>query len=287
MVVLEEAGMAGSCHAFCRKRRNERMKYKMIAVDMDGTLLDDRKQIPDETVHTIRQMAGTGVLFVISTGRPVQGVEKYKELLHLTGPMITCNGAVIVDAGTGETLFEQGLVRSDAEKIFHLGKKYDVTMCIWAGGRLYGNRLDEKMNDYKKISGVEPILAEDFENLPDQEISKIVWYEDESRMKRLITELPEGRFSQVTACLSQPVFLEFFHSQVSKAAAMQKIGEMYGIRREEMIAVGDGPNDIEMLKYAGMGVAMGNASDEVKRHAGFITSSNKEEGVRQAIRRFF
>ena len=256
------------------------MKYKMIAVDMDGTLLDDRKQIPDETVHTIRQMAGTGVLFVISTGRPVQGVEKYKELLHLTGPMITCNGAVIVDAGTGETLFEQGLVRSDAEKIFHLGKKYDVTMCIWAGGRLYGNRLDEKMNDYKKISGVEPILAEDFENLPDQEISKIVWYEDESRMKRLITELPEGRFSQVTACLSQPV-------QVSKAAAMQKIGEMYGIRREEMIAVGDGPNDIEMLKYAGMGVAMGNASDEVKRHAGFITSSNKEEGVRQAIRRFF
>ena len=94
----------------------QKMNYKMIAVDMDGTLLDSRKQISDETVRAVRQLAESGVLVVISTGRPVQGVEKYKKLLHLTGPVITYNGAMIVDAGTGETLFEQGLRPKDAKR---------------------------------------------------------------------------------------------------------------------------------------------------------------------------
>ena len=130
------------------------MNYKMIAVDMDGTLLDSRKQISDETVRAVRQLAESGVLFVISTGRPVQGVEKYKKLLRLTGPVITYNGAMIVNAGTGETLFEQGLRPKDARKIMESGLRYDTTMCIWAGGCLYGNQINAKMNDYKKISRI-------------------------------------------------------------------------------------------------------------------------------------
>ena len=97
------------------------MNYKMIAVDMDGTLLDSRKQISDETVRAVRQLAESGVLFVISTGRPVQGVEKYKKLLRLTGPVITYNGAMIVNAGTGETLFEQGLRPKDARRAVFMG----------------------------------------------------------------------------------------------------------------------------------------------------------------------
>ena len=110
----------------------QKMNYKMIAVDMDGTLLDSRKQISDETVRAVRQLAESGVLVVISTGRPVQGVEKYKKLLHLTGPVITYNGAMIVDAGTGETLFEQGLRPKDARKIMESGLRYDTTMCtLW------------------------------------------------------------------------------------------------------------------------------------------------------------
>ena len=150
----------------------QKMNYKMIAVDMDGTLLDSRKQISDETVRAVRQLTEAGVLVVISTGRPVQGVEKYKKLLNLTGPVITYNGAMIVDAGTGETLFEQGLRPKDARKIMESGLRYDTTMCIWAGGCLYGNQINAKMNDYKKISGVEPMLIKDFDRFSDQNITK-------------------------------------------------------------------------------------------------------------------
>ena len=265
----------------------QKMNYKMIAVDMDGTLLDSRKQISDETVRAVRQLAESGVLVVISTGRPVQGVEKYKKLLHLTGPVITYNGAMIVDAGTGETLFEQGLRPKDARKIMESGLRHDTTMCIWAGGCLYGNQINAKMNDYKKISGVEPVLIKEFDRFSDQNITKILWYDEPGNLRKWTEDFGKEEFSQVTCCISQPVFLEFFHSQVSKAAAMQKIGERYGISREEMIAVGDGPNDIEMLEYAGLGIAMGNAAEEVKRHAGSVTASNDDEGVLQVIRKYF
>ena len=160
-------------------------------------------------------------------------------------------------------------------------------MCIWAGGRLYGNQINAKMNDYKKISGVEPVLIKDFDRFSDQNITKILWYDEPGNLRKWTEDFGKEEFSQVTCCISQPVFLEFFHSQVSKAAAMQKIGERYGISREEMIAVGDGPNDIEMLEYAGLGIAMGNASEEVKRHAGSVTASNDDEGVLQVIRKYF
>lgn len=105
-------------------------EYKMIAVDMDGTLLDNQKQISKETVRAVRKLMQTEILFVISTGRLLQGVEKYKDLLDLRGPVIAYNGALIVDVGTSERLYEQGLSAKDAKKIFELGLCYDITMGI-------------------------------------------------------------------------------------------------------------------------------------------------------------
>lgn len=262
-------------------------EYKMIAVDMDGTLLDNQKQISKETVRAVRKLMQTEILFVISTGRPFQGVEKYKDLLDLRGPVIAYNGALIVDAGTSERLYEQGLSAKDAKKIFELGLCYDITMGIWARNRLYGNKLDERMRAYQMISGVEPVRIDAFEGLPAKDVTKIVWCGDPGCLKKITEELSGDLFAEVTCCLSQPSILEFFSSRVSKALAMQKIGERYGIRREEMLAVGDGLNDVEMLQYAGLGIAMDNAPDEVKKYAGWITASNEEEGVLRVLRHFF
>lgn len=261
------------------------MEYKLIAVDMDGTLLDSRGQITDKTIQTVRRVAEVGILFTVCTGRPIQGVEKYNEILRLKGPAITYNGAVIVDMESRETLFEQGLLRSDAGKIIELGLQYDTTMCIWAGGRLYGNRLNDRIHDYKKLSGVEPVLAKNFDQLLDKGITKILWYDDEKRIREAVNGISAKLFTEVTYCTSQPAFLEFFNRNVSKAKAMEKISERCGIRREEMIAIGDGLNDLDMIEYAGMGIAMGNAQEEVKKHARFITASNDEDGVSKAIGR--
>ena len=262
------------------------MKYKLVAADMDGTLLNSRGEITSATVAEIRRLADKGVVFTVSTGRPMQGVAKYKELLGLTGPVITYNGAMIVNAGDNRVLFEQGLLREDARKIWELGQKYNTTMCIWAGNRLYGNRLDERIHDYKKLSGVEPVLAEDIETLLDIGITKILWYDEVERIEAFLAQLSTDLFCEVSYCTSKPTFLEFFSKKVSKAIAMEKIGEILGISREETVAIGDGLNDLSMIQYAGLGVAMGNATKEVKENAQFITDTNEEEGVRKVLERF-
>lgn len=263
------------------------MGYKLVAVDMDGTLLNSNGEITDNTIRAIRRLVDTGVVFTISTGRPIQGVEKYNSLLHLRGPVITYNGAMIVDAETHETLFERGLLREDAKKIFELGLHCDTTMCIWAGNQLYGNKLNSRIHDYKKLSGVEPIKVEEFEELLNIGVTKILWYDDADVIKKIMQELSADMFSEVTYCTSKPTFLEFFNRKVSKSEAMKQIGQIYGINREEMIAIGDGLNDLNMIKYAGLGIAMGNADNEVKNNAQYITASNDDEGVLKAIERFF
>ena len=263
------------------------MKYKFVAVDMDGTLLNSRGEITPATEREIRKLADKGVVFTVSTGRPIQGVAKYKELLGLTGPVITYNGAMIVNAEDNRVLFEQGLLREDARKIWELGQKYNTTMCIWAGNQLYGNRLDEKIQDYKRLSGVEPILAEDIEKILDMGITKILWYDEVERIEAFLAQLSSDLFCEVSFCTSKPTFLEFFSSKVSKAVAMEKIGEYLGVNREEMVAIGDGLNDLSMIQYAGLGVAMGNAAKEVKENAQFITDTNDEEGVKKVLEKYF
>lgn len=263
------------------------MKYKFVAVDMDGTLLNSRGEITAATAEEIRKLADKDVVFTISTGRPIQGVAKYNEWLGLKGPVITYNGAMIVNAEDNKVLFEQGLLREDARKIWELGQKYNTTMCIWAGNQLYGNRLDEKIHDYKKLSGVEPILAEDIETLLDIGITKILWYDETERIEEFLTQLSSDLFCEVSYCTSKPTFLEFFSKKVSKAVAMEKIGEFLGITRDEMVAIGDGLNDLSMIEYAGLGVAMGNAAKEVKDNAQFITDTNDEDGVRKVLEKYF
>lgn len=266
------------------------MNYKLVAVDMDGTLLNSKGEISEATVAAIGKLVDTGVIFTISTGRPVQGVEKYNSLLQLKGPVISYNGAMIFDLASGETLFHHGLLRADAAKIYELGLKYDATMCIWAGNQLYGNKMNEKLHDYKKLSGVEPLEVENFETLLDIGVTKILWYEDVEVVAKIMAELDEvsaGIFAEVTYCTSKPTFLEFFNSNVSKAEAIKKIGEIYGIKREEIIAIGDGSNDLEMIEYAGLGVAMANANDQLKNMANHVTTSNDEDGVAKVIEEFF
>lgn len=262
------------------------MEYKLIAADMDGTLLNNEGDITPGTLQAIKRAVDRGVIFSVSTGRPLQGVERYSHLLNLNAPFITYNGAVIVVSGTGEILFQQDLERADARRILELGRRYGTTMCVWSGNQLYGNVLNERIYDYVRMSEVEPRLLEDEELLLRQGVTKILWYDDADSIGRWQKELAEEQFGSVTFCTSKPVFLEFFNRKVSKAAALEKIGRLYGIKPEEMIAIGDGCNDLSMLEYAGLGVAMGNAPEEIKERAAYITASNEEDGVAAVIDKF-
>ena len=263
------------------------MKYKLIAVDMDGTLLDDNKNISPLTIKAIQKAESMGIIFTISTGRPIMGVEKYNQILNLKSPIITYNGAAIVKADTKKVLFIQNLLEQDAIKILELGSNLGITMCIWAHDNLYCNVLNELVMDYKKLSDVEPILINDFTTLAKEGITKILWYSDATFIENVQLKLKNINFNKVSFYTSKPTFLEFVHSDVSKARAMEQIGKMYGISRKEMIAVGDGQNDLPMIEYAGLGVAMANSSDEIKQKANYVTkNSNNNDGVVEVMDKF-
>lgn len=262
------------------------MNYKLVALDMDGTLLDSQKNIAPATVGAIKRVVDKGVLVVISTGRSVRGVAKYQKTLALAEPIVTYNGAMIIQGDSGRVLFEQGLKMADIRRIFALGRQYDTTICIWADNLLYANRLDERMAGYQRLAGIAPLLLENIDDLSAAGVSKILWIDEPERIAQFTRELRTDMFDEVTFCISQPTFLELFNSRVSKGAAIAKIGESYGIRPDEMIAIGDGLNDTSMIEYAGLGVAMGNAAPELKAIAQYITDTNDNEGVRQVLEKF-
>lgn len=262
------------------------MKYKLIAADMDGTLLNSEGKISPKTSKAIKKAVDNGVVFTVSSGRPIQGILKYGEFLPLKFPLITYNGAMIVNPENREILFHKALKKEDALKILKLGKDFSVTICLWCENQLFVNRIDERVNRYKRLSGVEPIVIKDKEQLAKKGITKILWYDKAERIKGIQETLQKESFNEVTFCTSKPEFLEFMDSGVSKAAAMEFLGKLFGIKREEMIAIGDGDNDLLMIEYAGLGISMENGSEKVKKAAGYITSSNDREGVALAIDKF-
>ena len=264
------------------------MQYKFTAADMDGTLLNDENEITKHTMETIRLAISQGLIFSICTGRPIQGVERYLRQLGIQGPVITYNGAMILDSATGRVLYRQELDRKDGRRILETGLNYNTTMCIWSDNKLYGNQLNERIHKYSQAANVTPILMPSIDELLSQGITKILWYDDTSKIQQIEKELQEtAPFQNVTFCTSKPFYLEFFSSKVSKAAAIDRISELYGFTKTETIAIGDGFNDLSMIRHAALGAAMANAPEGVKECADYITTrTNNQDGVAEVLEKF-
>lgn len=262
------------------------MAYKIMAVDIDGTLLDSKGNLTEGTIKAVRSAVEQGLIFILSTGRPVQGVQAIMDKLELNLPVITYNGAMVVMGKSMDILYEKGLSPEDVRSIVGLGEKFGTTITIWSSNKLYANKLNERALKYSQISGVSPMLLEDLEAVIKQGVSKILWYDEVEKIAEYEKEVGALLSGNVNFHTSQPYFLEFVDKNASKAIAMEKLGEYFNIRREEMIAVGDGFNDLSMIEYAGLGVAMENANDAIKQEADFVTLSNDEDGVAHVINKF-
>lgn len=262
------------------------MTYKLIAVDIDGTLLNSKGELTQKTKEKIVEAVNEGVVFTISTGRPIQGVMPLVEKIGLDIPLITYNGSMVLKAKTMEIIYSRSLMAEDSKKIFQIGSDWDMTMMIWSDNKLYSNKENEKSGHYSQITNTPLIVVKSMEEV-EAGVTKFLWYEDENKIKEFMPDLI-GRLNSKTVSVhtSRPYFLEFVDSMASKAIAIEKLGEVYDIKREEVIAIGDSYNDISMLEYAGMGIAMDNAPDDIKKIADYVTKSCDDDGVAHAIDRF-
>lgn len=263
--------------------------YKLIALDMDGTLLKEDKTISKENYEAIQSAREKGVKIVLTTGRPKKGIENYLEELDLVDDdeyCITYNGSLIENSKTGEILTKTLMTLDDAHFLYELSKKLDVDIhalttkgCISPRYNKY-TELEVSMNNI-------PFEEVDFNTIDSStEIVKFLFVGSEEKISSVIEQLPKELYEKYTIVRSYPLFLEFLDKNVSKGAAVKTLAERLGIKQNEVICIGDAGNDIHMIQYAGLGVAMGNAFPEVKKAANYITLTNEEDGVAHIIDKF-
>lgn len=263
--------------------------YKLIALDMDGTLLNEEKKISKENYLAIKQAREKGIKVVLATGRPTKGIERYLGKLDLINDedyCVTYNGSLVVNTGTKEELTKILLTSEDVHYLYDLSKKLDVNIhalttegCIAPKLSKY-TKLEIEMNDI-------PFHQIDFSAVDNTiPVAKVMFIDKENKISSAIKNLPKEVYEKYTVVRSEPFFLEFLDKKVNKGTGIKSLAEKLGIKQEEVICIGDAGNDIHMIKYAGLGVAMGNAFPEVKRVADYITLSNEENGVAHVINKF-
>lgn len=262
------------------------MKYKLMAVDIDGTLLNDNSELTENTRNKIKKAVERGLVFTIASGRPIQGIEGLNRQLNLDVPYITYNGAMVVMGKSRQIIYQRNLSPEDSRDIVDLAREYNVTCMVWKDNRLFVSEINELVNKYTQISSVVPNKIDNLEKLLENGVTKILWYDTAEKIAEYQSKIGQYISKNVNFHPSRPYFMEFVDVKASKAIAMEQIGNHYGIKQSQMIAVGDGFNDLSMIEYAGLGVAMANAPEEVKKRADYITLSNEEDGVAHVINKF-
>lgn len=258
------------------------MRYRLIAADMDGTLLNDYGEVSTAVRIAIDSAKALGLNFTVSTGRPMLGVEPYLDLIDGDMPVITCNGALIVTARTRRIISKTEISRGAANIIIERGIKEGALVAAWAEEKLFSSELQSSYSSfYKSLTGMEPAHIS---QLPDFDVTKIVYIMPPDRIKYI-----QRRFSPPTGVqtkASDSMFLEFFSDIAGKGRALRILAEYFGIDISETLAIGDNYNDLEMLRTAGLGIAMENAPEDIKKSADFVTASNNDDGVALAIQKF-
>jgi len=276
------------------------MNYKLLAVDMDGTLLNEDGLVTERTRSAVLSAMEQGVLFVPSTGRPFCGMEKINALFGQGRdlPFILFNGATVKTGESQKLLFFQSLGFQSAKEIYRMGIGHNVPVILWVGEHLFVSEDCDYFRTYQGITGIDRRLITDMDAFQGQEITKMLWVvlaEDAPAFQAEMNEYFNGNASchgkincrgNVNCHTSRPTLLEFVDAGASKGRALQEIGRTHGIAASEMIAVGDGYNDVSMLEYAGLGVAMANAPADIQAMCQYVTLSNEEDGVAAVIEKY-
>ena len=263
--------------------------YKMVAIDMDGTLLRTDRTISERTKKTIEKAIAKGVKIVLASGRPMDGIEKYLQELNLVSEedyVIGFNGALVQNIKTREIIKTNVLNGKDLSYLYNLSKEIGVNVHAFT----QKGCITPKMSKYSKQEGTMngiPVDVIDFNHIAeDEEIIKFMMVDEPEVLSQAITELPSEVYDRYTVVQSTPYFLEFLNKKANKGEAVKALAEHLNISSKEIMCIGDAGNDAHMIEYAGLGVAMGNAFEEIKEMADYITHSNEEDGVARAIEKF-
>ena len=246
------------------------MKYRLLALDVDGTLLDDGHRLSDENEEAVRKLVAEGVRVVLFTGRAYPALEEV---------------ILILDVPEGRTLHEEMISVQDCRMILEYCRENGFDPLLYQGDAVYSKLTGKYLDIFETCMGLKVSAVDDigacYQQIP---LGKILILDEPGRVQQAKNWIHQTFGGRVSAELAYDFSLEIGGSDKGRALAW--LADYYGIDRKEIMAVGDGENDRNMLQTAGFSVAMGNAMDRVKETADAVTLTNNENGVAAAIRNY-
>lgn len=263
--------------------------YKLVIIDLDGTLLNDEQQVTERTRHAIAAILDQGIQVVFASGRAPKGILRVIELLgldYLFNYVICFNGGIVQNRRSQEHISKNILKGKDLQEIYNWARQYQGYCYAFDPSCIVTN----EQNEYAALEAAKnslPVVRKDLQSVSfEEDIYKIIIADRKISLDKLETEIPVGFHHKYSIVRSHDNNLEFLNPFANKAEALQVLANHLGISLGEVIAIGDAGNDIGMIKLAGKGIAMGNAFHNVKEAADYITDTNNKDGVGKALEKF-
>lgn len=259
---------------------------KLVALDLDGTLVREDLSISQRVKDTLSHLINeTDIKVVIATGRMYRSAVSFAQEIGVTEPIVTYQGAMVRDLIGSEPIYHQAIPLDIAKTLLEYLHEGDYHTNIYMNDSLWTHQDNPHLEYYRQASRVEPELTTDLLSVLVAPPTKVMVIDD-SRVESLMKTLQDKFAGHLVCCRSRHNFCEMIHQDVSKWNAIKHLTKQYGIQADEVIAIGDQNNDLSMIQEAGIGVAMGQAPDDVKIHANWVTKSVDEDGAAVAIEKF-
>ena len=259
------------------------MRYRLIAIDLDGTVVNPEGTIIPSAKEAIQRAIDSGMKVTLATGRMYQPSNRFAQELGLSVPLICYQGSLIREPFNGNVLWHKPLSLLTARKVIEIARQMGTHQYVYVDDKMYVEEIIEKDQWYAQRNGVELNLVEDFLTFLKRKPTEIAARGKPMEIDRLITQLNASFGSSLVVTKVHSSFCEIGHSTSGKGNALRYLAKLLGMEQSQTVAVGDGPNDISMLKWAGLGIVIGSAPEEVTTAADWVFGTETRDGFAQAM----
>lgn len=265
-----------------------KLDIKLIAFDLDGTLLDIDHQLREKTIEAVKKVREKGIKVMVATGRMYCSTKIHTDRLEIVEPIITYNGALVINPLKQDQIFHAPIPFQIAKKITKMVVENDYHLQLYLDDQLFVSEKNKYTDRYIDIAGIEANAVGNLVEFLESEPTKMLIIEDdEDRLLEIKNFLIENFSDQIELSSSYPSFIEITKKDISKAVPLKKIAADLEIEREEIMAFGDGFNDLKMIEWVGKGVAMKNAHPELQEHADDTAPDHDDLGIARYLKKEF
>ena len=264
------------------------MSIKLIVFDLDGTLLDVEHKLQDKTIEAVKQVREKGIKTMVATGRMYCSARPHTKLLGMVDPVIAYNGALVIDPNDEKEIFHAPIPFEIADEITKMVVHNGYHLQLYIDDKLYVAEKNKYTDTYYDIAGIEANYVGRLDEFLSEEPTKmLIIEEDENKQIEIKNFLKDNFKDKIELSSSYPSFIEITKKDISKAVPLKEFAAKSNIKQEEVMAFGDGLNDLKMIEWAGTGIAMQNAHSELQKQADDTAPNHDDFGIARYLKQYF